>query len=189
MLVYGRDGLSQLYLLYAGLTDPQFNRLNLIHYTSKLLDSLQSLKEVAATNSVSMNERKKTNDRNCSNRHLEVGSLVMCRVPGLQASLSEAWAGPFEVLNKFSSVSYRIRRFESMGKGKVVHLNSLKQYTEHEANINKLTIVAEEPELPVCLTIEDAPNSPRKELQDLLSTYNHVLSEVPGHTKIVKKSI
>ena len=96
MLVYGMEGRNLLDLLYAGWTETDHQHLNLCEYASKLADTLNCVREIAADkSSESQQDRKILYDRKSSNRILETGSLVMCRIPGLKSSLTESWSGPF----------------------------------------------------------------------------------------------
>jgi len=109
MLVYGREGRSLLDLVYAGWVESDFEKLNLSQYAHQLADVLQGAREIAADNSSNAQcYRKKLYDRNSVRRKLEVGSLVMCRIPGLRASLTESWAGPFEITEQLNDVNQKI---------------------------------------------------------------------------------
>ena len=97
----------------------------------------------------------------------------------MKASLTESWSGPFEVLEKFSDVCYRIRKLESKGTGRVVHLNSLKAYSERETRVCKLIVMAEDVLVHSPLQSEEALNCPKAKLEELLVEFGDVLDN--GH--------
>jgi len=76
-------------------------------FATKLRDSLLALREVGAANQVpATRNRKLKYDKNSVTRSYAVGDLILCRIPGLQANLSESWEGPYEVLERLSAVNY-----------------------------------------------------------------------------------
>ncbi len=126
-------------------------------------------------------------------RNFSVGDLVWKRIPGLHSSLEASWEGPFVIKEKLSDVNYRIAPNKSKCKGKVVHINLLKDYGKH-CDIN--TVVA----VPECEADETMPVSDhrisselcvkqRSSLLDLLSKHNTLFSDVPGLTNTVSHSI
>lgn len=188
-LVYGWEGRSLLDLIHAGWTDKQVQKFDLTAYATQLASTLSTLRDIGASNAmVAQEKRKELYDRNSSQRHLEQGSLVMYRTPGLHASLSESWIGPFEVLECLGAVNYRIKKLEG-GKSRVVHVNMLKKYQDREEKVKKLVVVAEDTIVGQSLQIERAPSCPSMKLQELLDRYTHVLSVKPGNTKILEMEI
>ena len=67
--------------------------------------------------------------------------------------------------------------------------NSLKLYTEREAKVCKLTVLAEQAPVHVPLQTADAPGCPRDKLDDLLEEFSDVLSNEPGRTSVVTMDI
>ena len=91
LLVNGREGRSLLDLVCAGKTEKTYEHLDLSDYAMRLADTLSSVREIAADrNSLAQESMKKLYDKNSTQRSLEVGSLAMCRIPGLKASLTES---------------------------------------------------------------------------------------------------
>ena len=82
-------------------------------------------------------------------------------------------------------MNYRIRRLEARSntKGKIVHLNSLKVYTEREQIVSKDTVIAEDTEVLYPSVIGDAPDCLELRLKELLGKFQDVLSDEPGQTK------
>ena len=106
-LVHGHHGRSELDLLYAGWREKKFEALNLSDFATKLGDSLLALREIGAANQVqAIRNRKVKYDKNSVPRYYAAGDLILCGIPGLQASLSYSWEGPYEVLERLSTVNY-----------------------------------------------------------------------------------
>ena len=125
-LVFGRNARTPLDLLYAGWRDEVLGRYNLTEWTTRLVDRLETMREVAALKMAEAQKaRKAVYDKNSQTRSLEPGDLVLYRKPGLTPKLTEAWSGHFEVLGKKSLVNYEVRALDKRGKGKIVHLNNL----------------------------------------------------------------
>ena len=89
-LVYDREGRSLLNLVYAGMTEKTYEYLDLSDYAMRLADTLSSVRKIDADrSSLAQESRKKLYNQNSTQRSLEVGSLAMCRIPGLKASLTD----------------------------------------------------------------------------------------------------
>ena len=87
----------------------------------RLAGTMESLREKAVANaSKTQDDRKTRFDKNSSHKILEKGSLVIQRIPGLHASLTESWCSPFEIMKKLSEANYMIRDTNGKGKGRVV---------------------------------------------------------------------
>jgi len=54
-------------------------------------------------------QRKALYDREKVERRLNVGDLVMCRIPGLCKKLHDSWEGLFRVENVLSAVNYKVK--------------------------------------------------------------------------------
>ncbi len=95
-----------------------------------LNDILALIHDVAvAEEAKSVENRVIAFNKGKSDRSLEVGSKVLMRIPGLQASLQAAWEGPYTVTEKVSRVTYKV----SKGKGhpvRLAHINNLKVFKE-----------------------------------------------------------
>ncbi len=90
-----------------------------------------------------MKREKSANDKNKSEKSLEVGSQVLMRIPGIKAALQAAWEGPYSIVGKSSRVTYQV----SKGEGhptKTAHRDNLKVYTPRPLAVNAVTLVAEE---------------------------------------------
>ncbi len=120
------------------------------------------------------------------------------RVPGLNACLEASWEGPFVVLSKLTDVNYKIAPKGSKGKsrGKVVHLNHLKEYVEN-SNVFAIVAVCEE-ECEDATVNNSSPNHSinsslsieySKSITEILEKHVDIFSEIPGCTSTVSHSI
>ncbi len=123
-LVYGRHIRTPLDVLYAGWKAKDFEKLNACEWTCQLAHRLECLRDVAALRS--KNERKEGYDKGKSDRKLEIGGKVWCRIPGRNGKLEDSWDGPYVVEKILSDVNYRVRECEGKKRSKTVHINSTK---------------------------------------------------------------
>ena len=72
---------------------------------------------------------KRHYDQKAGKRQLKVGNKALVLLPTDKNKLLMGWKGPYEVVEKFSPLDYRIR---ICGKEKSFHINMLKQYVERE---------------------------------------------------------
>ena len=188
-LVFGSNARTPLHLLYAGWGDEVLGRYNLTEWTTRLVDRLETMREVAA---LKMAEAQKARtavyDKNSQTRSLEPGDLVLYRKPGLTPKLTEAWSGPFEVLGKKSLVNYEVRPLDKRGKDKIVHLNNLKKYVERDQVVRCLTVLADEAER-YPLLLQESPLYNKEDMKEILQRHASTFSDKPGCTDVVKMTI
>ncbi len=128
MLVYGCDVIGPLDVLYSGWADRKFDQMNVEDWLLALNDKLELLHDLAVVEEAkNVDKRVIAFNKGKSERHLEVGSKVLMRIPGLHAALQASLEGPCDVVDKVSRVTYRV----SKGDGhpiKLAHINNLKEY-------------------------------------------------------------
>ena len=144
-LVFGRLARTPLDILYRGWRDVDDGELQVSDWVDNLCEHLEVLRNVAYSRATKASrKRKEAYDKGKVDRQLEVGSLLLTRIPGLGSKLEDSWEGPCEVVKKLSSVNYRIKSLAKVRKQKVVHINNVKRYVEREDCVQALTVVAEE---------------------------------------------
>jgi hypothetical protein len=75
---------------------------------------------------LSFEKQKKYHDRNTKTRKFDNGELVWkWSIPKSKRKLSLGWTGPYEVIQRFSDVTYEIREIDC-NKTKIVHVDHLK---------------------------------------------------------------
>ncbi len=123
-------------------------------------------------------------NRGSKMRELDVGALVLYRVPGMCSKLADSWEGPYKVLARKGAVNYRIGKVGAERHSKVVHINCLKNYVERRA-VNRLDVVLEEDVSSVKLLSGECEGFVREELDEVLCEFAEVFSDRPGNTERV----
>ena len=151
------------------------------------------MRDVAVRNAlVESGKRKDRYDKASVERSFDVGSKVLCRIPGMVSKLQDSWDGPYTVLQRTSAVNYKIEEIGGRKKSKTVHVNNLKGFRERELEVCALTVVAEDSEADdrsYTLHVEECEGYVKTEIQSVLANFQDVISEVPGKTNIVLMDI
>ncbi len=130
-LVYGREVMGPLDLLYTSFSDSSSPRVDVEDWLVKLQDQLSLAHDLAsAREAVARDKRSISYNSGTSKRVLKVGDKVLMRIPGLHSSLHASWEGPYSVIDKVSPVTFRV----SKGPGhaiKLAHINNLKTYCDN----------------------------------------------------------
>ena len=99
-------------------------------YVLELQERLESTLTIAQDNLSRMSRKYKCHyDQKAGKRQLKVGDKALVLLPTDTNKLLMGWKGPYEVIEKFSPIDYRIRIGR---KEKTFHINMLKQYVERE---------------------------------------------------------
>ena len=142
-LVYGRQVRTPLDILHQGWAELEFEELDTGEWSEWLADRLEHWHDVMRERGECASGKRKLGfDRKAVDRKLDVGDLVLCRVPGMSHKLEEAWHGPYKVLERLNRVDFRV----DLGKGrkKVLHINNLKKFQVREEEVMRLAVVAED---------------------------------------------
>ena len=121
-LVYGRQVRTPLDILHQGWAELEFEDLDTGEWSEWLADRLEYWHDVMRERGECASGKRKLGfDRKAVDRKLDVGDLVLCRMPGMSHKLEEAWHGPYTVLEKLNRVDFRV----DLGKGrkKVLHIS------------------------------------------------------------------
>ncbi len=186
-LVFGRNVIGPLDLLYSGWVDESFEQFDVEEWVLMLQEKLSLLHDLAVTEESSNTEKRCLSfNRNKSDRSLEVGSKVLLKIPGMHASLQASWEGPYVVSERISRVTYRVCKGEGHPV-RVVHINNTKVYKEREKSVNSVSVIAEENgvldevlERKAVLSGEICDGFVEKELPNVLDEVDMYFSEVPG---------
>ena len=87
---------------------------------------------------------KRNYDRKAKPRKLEVGSMVLLRVPVICGKLNDAWDGPYEVHKRVGEVNYEVVIPNVKEKTKMVHVNNCKEWHQSEAMVLRVVFVVED---------------------------------------------
>ncbi len=186
-IVYGRDVMGPLDILYEGWVDRDFESVNVDDWLLQLNDRLAVIHDLAVANqSDSSGKRALTFNRHKQDMPLEVGTSVLMRVPGLKAALQAAWEGPYVVVGKSSRVTYQI----SKGEGhptRLAHRDNLKLYVSRPLSVNAVTLIAEEQGIghdlltsKATLSDDKCPGFRQNELDALLHDLKCHFRDTPG---------
>uniref|UniRef100_A0A131XKF8 RNA-directed DNA polymerase n=1 Tax=Hyalomma excavatum TaxID=257692 RepID=A0A131XKF8_9ACAR len=150
--------------------------------------------------------QKKYYDRKAKPRQLCVGDKVLLLLPSDHNKLILTWKGPFTVLEKRSEIDYVV----DLGtRTSLFHINLLKKYEERPPSTDMVDHAAvtlqseqpeEEPELPLLslkqhetyrdVKVADSLDANQKaHVEQLLSIYHDIFSDVPGKTNLVECKI
>ena len=181
-LVYGRRVRTPLDILHQGWAQMEFEDLKTEEWAEWLVDRLQHWHDVMRERGEHASEKRKSVDRT-----LEEGDLVLVRMPGMSHKLSEAWHGPYPVIEKLNRVDYRVE----VGKGrkKVLHINNMKKFWAREEDVMRLAVVAEdfEDDEDVGTRMSGRCNDfDLGQLDKLKEEFPEVFSDIPGKTNVCK---
>ncbi len=196
VLVYGREVVGPLDLLYNGWSEKPFEGMDVESWLLNLNDQLGMIHDIAsARESTESDKRVVCYNKGKSDRVLNVNDSVLMRIPGLHGSLQASWAGPYKVIEKVSRVTFKV----SKGDGhptRLAHINNLKTYVERPINVCAVTLVAEDtgidPHLldPSPLLSADKCNGYKtKQLNEVLDGVSGSFSDRPGLCKIATCNI
>ena len=142
-LVFGRHVRTPLDILHQGWAQLDFEELDMDEWAEWLVERLESWHDVMRERGEEASKKRKEHfDKKTVDRVLEVGDLVLCRVPGMAHKLEEAWHGPYKVVERLNRVDFRV----DLGKQrkKVLHINNLKKYQVREEEVMRLAVIAED---------------------------------------------
>ena len=130
-LVYGRNVRTPLDILYEGWRDETKQEFDTSTWVQQLGERMQAMWDSAVAKGLrETQQRKVLYDRGKVERYLNVGDLVMCRIPGLCKKLRDAWEGPFRVQSELSAVNYKVKEVQGKERMKTIHINNAKRYVE-----------------------------------------------------------
>ncbi len=121
-----------------------------------------------------------------------VGDLVFKRNPGLNSCLDSSWDGPFIITSLLPPVNCEIAPHKAKGRKKVVHLSQLKRVSDN--TVLRVAVVANDlsphfdlsPRTPTKIDLSPHQQSV---LDNTLSAFPNVFTDIPGITSLVKHSI
>ena len=137
-------------------------------------------------------KRKESYDRGKCVRSLDVGTLVLLRLPGFDLKLQDAWKGPYKMIEQLGEVNYRVEDLKKGHKRKVVHINTINEYVERTELVGRISIILEEEDAGLSQVVVDgirAEGFCQEELEGVFKKFDDVLSDVPGSTDLVGMGI
>ncbi len=186
-LVYGKNVLGPLDILYRGWASDDFEELCVDEWLLKLSDRLSLLHDLAVNNeSDSSKSRALSLNKHRQDTPLEVGSLVLMRIPGMKSAFQASWEGPYRIVGRSSRVSYKVSKGEDHPT-KLAHRDNLKLYVPRPLSVNAVTLIAEEQGIDhallnckATLTDDKCPGFRKVDLDAVLSDLKAHFSDSPG---------
>ena len=191
-LIFEENSRGPLEIVYEGWRKERKECIGVYSWVDKLCDRLESLRAVARVKQeVAITKRKESYDRGKCLRSLDVGTLVLLRVPGFDLELQDAWKGPYKIIEWLGEVNYRVENLKKGHKRKLVHINNIKEYVERTELVGRISIMLEE-DAGLSQVVVDgirAEEFCQEELEGVLKKCDDVLSDVPGSTDLVGMGI
>ncbi len=186
-IVYGRDVMGPIDILYKGWVDQEFEPVNVDDWLLQLNDKLAVIHDLAVAHEAENSEKRAVSfNKHKQEKPLDMGASVLMRVPGMKAGLQAAWEGPYKVVGSSSRVTYKV----SKGDGhsvRLAHRDNLKVYSPRPLSVNAVTLIAEEQGIDQNLLTSKAtlgndvcPGFRQDQLDTLLSDLSSHFSETPG---------
>ncbi len=186
-IVYGRDVMGPIDILYKGWVDREFEPVNVDDWLLQLNDRLAVIHDLAEANQAESGVKRALSfNRHKQDKPLDIGASVLMRIPGMKSALQAAWEGPYKVVSSTSRVTYQI----SKGDGhpvRLAHRDNLKLYTPRPLSVNAVTLIAEEQGIDHSLLSSKAtlgndkcPGFRQDDLDSLLKDLCSYFSETPG---------
>ncbi len=189
-LVFGFRVRTPLDALYFAIVENNHKALNVTDWALTLSQNLQNLRDTAALRSaIAKTKRFALADKTSKPRSFKVGDQVLYRIPGLSSKLSDSWEGPYDIVEKFGDVNYRINKGPHKKSGKMVHINTLKKYFTNTVCRIDVVLDDNKDENPKLQLNGTCPGFNQQELDSMLSMFPHVFSDIPGEALNVEMAI
>ena len=190
-LVYGHRVRTPLDILHQGWAELSFEKLDTAEWADWLVSRLEVWHDVLRERGKEASRKRKVMfDRGAVERTLNVGDLVLCRVPGMSRKLKESWHGPYEVVGCMNRVDYKVK--VGKGRSKILHINNLKRFHPRGEEVLRLAVVAEDWEGDEDIGTrlqEECEEFDRNVINELKQEFPEVFCDLPGKTKVVKLKI
>ena len=134
-LLYGRKVRGPLDVLREDMVGCNETSENLVQYVQEVRSRLKEMSELAHANLCdAQTDQKRYYDLQSRDRSFEVGSKALVLLPSDSSKLMAEWKGPYEIVEKISSVDYKINMHDKRKKHVVFHVNMLRPYHERDDN-------------------------------------------------------
>lgn len=205
-LVYGRSLRSPLRMLREAW-EGRGEDHTVVDYVLKLLNRLQSCKELVEANMKNAQARAKLYyDKNARKRTFAVKDKVLLLNTSRKNKLQVQWEGPAEVVERLSDTNYVVKMPGRRKEVKIYHSNLMKPYKEREAVVQMALNIPEEVETDfeypeqkhdnsfdkLLADIEEnthLSNQERQELIELVREFEGSFSDMPGKTALIEHDI
>ena len=143
-LVFGRTVRGPLDLVKEQWEEVESHPVSVADYLSALYQQMKDMAEIAEERDKEAKEKYKTlYDQGTRKRTFKVGDSALVLMPEGHSKLEASYCGPFTVLKQVSPVTYRIDMPGQGKKGRIVHVNLMKEWTMPTANALAVLVVPE----------------------------------------------
>ena len=129
-------------------------------------------------------------NRGAQVREFRPGEKVLVLIPTTECKFLAKWQGPYEIVEKVSTVNYKVRQLGRRKPLQVYHVNLLKKW--HDPVLPSMfspsvpTLPSPPPEIPVGPQLAPAQ---RQDLAELIGRSCDVFCDTPGRTTVVQHDI
>ena len=199
LLKHGWEPVTPLQLLYKGWVQSDLGEVDLEQWVVNNRERVQRLRDKSVVNLIECSLLCKEKwDEKAKVREFKKGDKVLMRRSGMNTKLSENWLGPFEVVRKNSTLSYKINTGSWVINS--VHIQLLKEYVHRDPalTVKRVTTVLEpdtesdsmEQEYTEVVISGKAESRTReKDIEEWLSEFDSTMTREPGLTKSVEFGI
>ena len=191
MVVHGWEPASPLEVVKEGLLDQNIKDMDITTWVKENMERIETVADhVVDRQTAVTTQRKKDRDKYSKQRTIDPGTQVLYRTPGMNAKLTDAWEGPYEIEKQLGPVTYSMI-VNGDKKKRIAHVNTLKEYNERK--IKKVTTILEEDKSDDDITgtndklkiIHQNMEADRKaDIESLQQQFSETLREEPGVTEL-----
>ena len=190
VLMFGRDVRGPLHFLKNSWLEGEVDVCLVGDWLASVKAKMWEMSEIVSDREVKAKASMKNfYDKSASVKIFKPGDMVLLRKPVLSGKMQCAWAGPFEVEQCISPVTYSLKLPGRANKAKVVHCNLLKKWHTPAEVIHRVMVIEDEksdsepsPGLKLGRA-EFVPSAAEQALLDsVLLKFSDVLCPNPGKT-------
>ena len=143
-LVFGRPVRGPLDLVKEQWEEVENLPVSVAEYLSSLYQQMRDMAEIAGKKDQQAKEKYKAfYDQGTRSRTFDVGDSVLVLMPVGHSKLEASYAGPFTVLEQVFPVTYRLDMPGQGKKGRIVHINLMKQWTTPTVTVLAVAVIPE----------------------------------------------
>lgn len=133
-LLYGRNPRGPLDVLSEEWTEPKQGKESTVSFLLKVYERIEVARDLATQADEASKATMKTHyDRGTKERSFEIGDLVLILLPTSTNKLMAKWKGPFPVVDKLRTTTYKVRTGSDACGTKVFHINMMSRWESPSA--------------------------------------------------------
>ena len=197
VLMYGRDVRGPLHFLKTSWLEGEVDVCSVGDWLMSVKAKMSEMAAIVSDRELKAKASMKSfYDRSASVKTFKAGDMVLVKKPVLSGKMQCAWAGPFEVENCVSPVTYALKLPGRANKAKVVHCNLLKEWHTPAEVLHRVMVVRDEesesessPGLRLGRDDFVPSSAEQASLDAVLLKYKDVLCPTPGRTEAAQLNI